>query len=173
MPKLNSAKITYNLAFTLILLGVWILGVMVLKPVKADAYDYYGGSYLGGYNNYTYPTPYQYSYQPYQANYYQTPYQTPYQNVAPTTSSQTSDSYNTTTSSSSKKVTTASNTVGLKNPQPGDYSNLAANALYGSSSFLPSGLIQWLFFAIIILLIVIFARKIFSPKYFEGPLKHA
>jgi hypothetical protein len=54
--------------------------------------------------------------------------------------------------------------------------NLAATAILGSAnSFLPSGLIQWVFFAIIILLIVIFIRRIFGAKknYEETPLKHA
>ena len=54
-------------------------------------------------------------------------------------------------------------------------SNLAATAIFGSTGFLPSGLIQWVLFAIIILLIVIFVRRIFGArkKYEETPLKHA
>ena len=52
--------------------------------------------------------------------------------------------------------------------------NLAATAIFGSTgSFLPSGLIQWILFAIIILLIVILVRRIFgaSAKYNEAPMK--
>jgi len=57
-----------------------------------------------------------------------------------------------------------------------NFSNIAATAILGSqNSFLPSGLIQWVFFAIIILAIVIFVRRIFGAKknYEETPLKHA
>ena len=55
------------------------------------------------------------------------------------------------------------------------YSNIASNAIWGSNSFLPSGLVQWVLFAIVILLIVILARKIFGAKesYNEAPMKHA
>ena len=56
-----------------------------------------------------------------------------------------------------------------------NYSNLASNAIFGSGSFLPSGLVQWILFAILILLIVILARKIFGAKenYDQAPMKHA
>lgn len=55
------------------------------------------------------------------------------------------------------------------------YSNLTSNAIFGSGSFLPSGLVQWILFAILILLIVILARKIFGAKenYDQAPMKHA
>lgn len=53
-------------------------------------------------------------------------------------------------------------------------SNLAANAIYGSNSFLPSGLIQWIIFAIFILLLVLLSRIIFSGReeYHAAPMKH-
>ena len=52
-------------------------------------------------------------------------------------------------------------------------SNLAATAIFGSNGFLPSGLMQWILFAIIILLIVILARRVFGAraKYNEAPMK--
>lgn len=55
------------------------------------------------------------------------------------------------------------------------YSNLASNAIFGSGSFLPSGLVQWILFAILILVIVILARRIFGAKenYEQAPMKHA
>lgn len=56
-----------------------------------------------------------------------------------------------------------------------DESNLASNAIFGSSdNFGPSGLIQWIFFAILILIIVILVRKFFGAdkEYFATPLKH-
>ena len=63
------------------------------------------------------------------------------------------------------------NTNGNSN---GNYSNLASNAVFGSNSVYPSGLIQWILFAIIILLIVILVRKIYGgdKKYLSTPLKH-
>jgi len=57
-----------------------------------------------------------------------------------------------------------------------DFSTLASNALYGSgtSGFKPSGLTQWLIFAILVLLVVIVVRKLyFENKYHSTPLKHA
>ena len=71
---------------------------------------------------------------------------------------------------STQIVNETSNTAGDQN-----YSNLASNAIFGSNGFLPSGLTQWVLFGIIILLIVIFARKIFSARenYDETPMKHA
>jgi hypothetical protein len=56
-----------------------------------------------------------------------------------------------------------------------NYNSLASNAIFGSGSFLPSGIIQWILFAILILIIVILARKIFGAKedYDEAPMKHA
>jgi hypothetical protein len=63
-------------------------------------------------------------------------------------------------------------TTATANPNSGN--GLAASAVYGSNSFLPSGLIQWILFAIFILLIVILARHVFGSKkkYQESPLKH-
>ena len=54
-------------------------------------------------------------------------------------------------------------------------SSLVSNAIFGSDSVAPSGLIQWILFAIVILLIVIIARKIFggTDRYHSTPLKHA
>lgn len=55
------------------------------------------------------------------------------------------------------------------------YRNLASNAIYGSGTFLPSGLVQWVLFAIIIVLLVILVRRIFGARerYDAAPLKHA
>ncbi|MFA6177607.1 MAG: hypothetical protein WC694_01800 [Candidatus Paceibacterota bacterium] len=54
-----------------------------------------------------------------------------------------------------------------------NFNNLASTAIFGSNSFFPSGLIQWILFAIIILLIIILARRIFGAhaKYNEAPMK--
>jgi len=64
---------------------------------------------------------------------------------------------------------------GTVNDTGRNYSNLAANAIFGSNGFMPSGLIQWILLAIIILVIVILVRKISGAeeKYHSTPLKHA
>lgn len=55
-----------------------------------------------------------------------------------------------------------------------NYSDLASNVIFGSNTFMPSGIVQWLLFAIFILLVVIIVRKLFlADKYHAKPLKHA
>ena len=56
-----------------------------------------------------------------------------------------------------------------------EVSNLAGNAIFGSNGFMPSGLIQWILFAIVVLLIVILIRKVFGAeeRYHATPLKHS
>lgn len=70
--------------------------------------------------------------------------------------------------------TDTSTNTGNVNGANDNYSNLASNAIFGSNSFLPSGIVQWVLFAIIILLIVIIVRKVFGAKqnYEESPMKH-
>ena len=53
-------------------------------------------------------------------------------------------------------------------------SDLASNAIFGSNGFLPSGIIQWVLFAILVLVIIIIVRRISGAKqkYEEAPLKH-
>ena len=86
--------------------------------------------------------------------------------VTPATTTGTND--NTTSPDTYTEVIEAEN-------QTDSYSNLASNAIFGLNSFLPSGLIQWILFAILILLIVIVARRIFGAKenYDQAPMKHA
>ena len=59
-------------------------------------------------------------------------------------------------------------------PAPETFSDLTGNALYGGNTFLPSGIVQWILFAIIVLLLVIMARKFFGGEeaYQATPLKH-
>ena len=54
-------------------------------------------------------------------------------------------------------------------------SDLASAAIFGSNSFLPSVLIQWVLLAIVIMIIIIIARRVFGGKqsYDDSPLKHA
>ena len=53
--------------------------------------------------------------------------------------------------------------------------SLTANALYGSNSFMPSGLAQWIFFVILIIVIISLWRYIHrsEEKYMATPIKHA
>ena len=56
----------------------------------------------------------------------------------------------------------------------GNYLDLAGNALVGSNGFMPSGIIGWVLFAILVLIIVIMIRKISGAeeRYHSSPLKH-
>jgi hypothetical protein len=58
---------------------------------------------------------------------------------------------------------------------PNTNQSLAASVILGTNSFLPSGIMQWILLAILILIIVILARRIFggTQKYMQVPLKHA
>lgn len=70
--------------------------------------------------------------------------------------------------------TNQTNNSGTNNPH--DFTGLTSNAIFGdSNSFLPTGFVQWILLAIIILIIVILARKIFGgeKEYHESPMKHA
>ena len=66
-----------------------------------------------------------------------------------------------------KKTTTSSTKTVAKTPT----NDLSANAL--SSGFLPSNIIQWLLFLLLVLLVIVLWRKIYvSDKEKETPLKH-
>jgi hypothetical protein len=54
-------------------------------------------------------------------------------------------------------------------------SSQTANAISATNGFTPSGIIAWILFAILILIVIIIARKIFGAdkKYHESPMKHA
>ena len=84
--------------------------------------------------------------------------------------------WNTNTYDAYSNTTNTTTEINRTNDTTGNsYSNLASNAIFGSNTFLPSGLVQWVLLAIIILIIVILARKIFGGEksYHETPLKHA
>jgi len=54
------------------------------------------------------------------------------------------------------------------------YGNLTANALFGSNSFMPTGLAQWIILIAIIIAIIFLWRYVFGEeKYMSEPLKHA
>lgn len=78
--------------------------------------------------------------------------------------------------STTRTTTSTSNSGGSFIPSNtgDDLSLVAGNAIFGSNSFMPTGLVQWILFAILILLIVIITRKIFvGDDEKNRPLKHA
>jgi hypothetical protein len=83
----------------------------------------------------------------------------------------TNSNQNSNPNSNTSAGTTDGNNGSTNNPDSGNA--LASNAVFGSDSFLPTGLIQWILFAIFILIIVIIARRIFGTreKYLSTPLK--
>jgi hypothetical protein len=90
------------------------------------------------------------------------------------------NTYNSDANSYTNTENNVNNYSQTTNTQSGDnsngkYSALASNAVFGSNGFLPSGIIQWILFAIIILLIIIIVRKVMgaSDRYHREPLKHA
>ncbi len=88
--------------------------------------------------------------------------------VVPSVASAAPISYN---APAPKPVTVAKIAKTTSKETNDSYAGLAANALFGTNSFIPSSLIQWLFFAILILVAVILVRK-FYIKDIERPLKH-
>lgn len=53
--------------------------------------------------------------------------------------------------------------------------SLASSVILGGNTFLPSGIVQWVVVAILILFIIIIARKVFGARehYDSTPMKHA
>lgn len=62
----------------------------------------------------------------------------------------------------------------MPNPAGEQFRELTSTAVFGAASFLPSGLIQWVLVAIVILLLIIMGRKMFGSEegYHAAPLKH-
>jgi len=135
--------------------------------------------------NYIYGSPYNtnsvnYNQNPY--NYNQFPvYQPPVQTYYPPTNTQTNYTIPTVDSTRQVAQTTTSTTknstatTAETSQEEDKYKNLAANTIFGEIGFLPSGLFQWILFAILILLIVVLTRRVFSgsKRYHEIPLKKA
>jgi hypothetical protein len=84
-------------------------------------------------------------------------------------------STNTSTKTVAKKTSTAATTVATtKATTNNNEESLVAGAIFGTSDgFLPTGLLQWILFIILVLLIIHLWRKIYNaPKYEMTPLKH-
>ncbi len=173
MNKLNNKTIIYNLS----LLAILIFGAM-LAPTETKAQA------TGG--NVSYGNPYDnnqnyYNYNPnYYPTYYQVPVyvQTPAPAPTPTVYSSTTNPNAPATAPKAvaKAKTTDTKTVEVAktDDSTSKYGDLAANVLFGSESPLPTGLMGWTLFAILILAVVLLARKLYggSEKYHATPLKH-
>ena len=97
-----------------------------------------------------------------------------------TTSSSITNYSSTQNSSNSNYNTNYSNTSEENNSVNASdfnesYGSLTANALLGSNSFMPTGLVQWIIFAILIVLIIFLWRYVHrsEEKYMLEPMKHA
>ncbi len=81
---------------------------------------------------------------------------------------------NTTTSKSSTATTTSKSSTVKDSESKNSGSELAGSAIFGASGFLPSNILQWIIFAILILLAVILWRKLWvTEEDKRAPLKHA
>ena len=173
MLKISNKKIN-SISYSFIILAIFIFGVIIIAT-KANAQygDYYYKNNNNGYTN-----PVQNNNQYYYPNYYQAPVYVPapapvYVNLAPMPIVYSN------TANPNAKAATAPKKVTTKNTNTANdtNSNLATSAIFGSNgpmSFMPSGLVQWIFFAILVLLAVILVRKIYggSEKYYATPMKH-
>jgi len=93
-------------------------------------------------------------------------------NNNPSNNSSSTNVSNTTTQNSDTSNTTVSKTTDSNTND--SYSSLTANALVGSNSFLPTGLMQWIILAVIIVAIIFLWRYVHAEdKYLSEPLKHA
>jgi hypothetical protein len=171
MSKIINNQIRTGLLLALGILAILALGALVMPRVaSADRAGYvtpynstrYNNDVAGGsgYNGYVEPKPLSYT----------TPaaYYTGTPAVAGATTSNTA-------STAKKSTIDAESDDEEVEPKDNMVKNLAANAIYGEFGFMPSGIVQWILFAILILVIVILIRKIFGgeARYHSTPLKHA
>ena len=86
------------------------------------------------------------------------------------------NNYTSSNTTRTENVTNSNTNTRVNDDTNNNSSNLASTAILGApDSFLPSGLVQWVIFAIIILFIIILVRRVFGAKkiYDETPMKHA
>lgn len=161
MKNINNIKLN-KFIFGLGILAIFIFGV---ASMPSDAYARTRTTSCGeGGCNYIFTNP-----------------PLPVETVASPTPTVYSNSTGPKTTTTAKKTTTVKkaatvNTTSVAEPEPTEQlGNLSANALYGANSFMPSGLVQWILLAILILIIVILFRKITGAedRYHATPLKHA
>jgi hypothetical protein len=157
MFKINNKKINSIMVYSLGILVILTFGLTMPAEVNADR-----AGYVTPYNSTRFPNV--------QSNDQYNSYVGP--SATPIVYSASPAVVRTTTVV--KKTTPAIKSSGAVLGKE-DSSNLVANAVYGSNSFMPSGILQWILFAILVLLIVILVRKIFggAKDYHSTPMKHA
>lgn len=104
-------------------------------------------------------------------------------NVNNTSNSNSSSTYSNTNNNSNAANSVVSRTIDknynynsnmVTDNQNENFSGLTANALGGSDSFMPTGLLQWIILGIIIAVIIFLWRYVFAEeKYMSEPMKHA
>ncbi|MES2315284.1 MAG: hypothetical protein V4486_00930 [Patescibacteria group bacterium] len=155
MTKVNNNKILSNIVFGLLMLLILGLGAIAFIPRESKAYT----------ERYGYVRPYSEDF----VDTFQSPNYGGANAVTPPSSPTPSGTVlGASTTKTTKKPAT---TTAVKT----EFKDLTANAVYGSNSFLPSGLIAWVLLAIIILIIIILVRKFFGAedRYQSTPLKHS
>ena len=190
MSNINDIKTIYGAVYALGLLAILALGLLIV-PIQTEAAQNYvfdssvniNSNFPSEYNtanmNYV-PNTYTYRSPTAQVTpiYYPVATVQPSYYTVPTIDSTKAVAKSTTTASTAKKsVATTSTTNKTVTATDNKYESLAAGAIFGTSnlSFLPSGLLQWILFAILILIIVILARRVFggTKRFLQMPLKHA
>ena len=178
METLNNAKIILNTVFSLFLLTILAVAFLFTPFEKASAYTVYG-QLVGGnivYGGGTMPPEPVYSY--YNVNvpvYVPTPTPMPTPAPTPTLYSNSTNPKAVAAAPKAKAIAKAKVVEPVKEEEMTDkYSDLAASAIFGESGFLPSGLVQWVLLAILVLGGTILVRKVYggSEKYYAAPMKH-
>ena len=163
MNKINNKTILLSLG----IMAILILGLMAIPTkINAQSYGGYIGYGAGQNNNQNYYQPIYIS----EPVYIPAPEPVYVNNPAPTPtiySSSTNPNPTPAPKAVAKTNTTNPTTTVAEN-------NLTAGAIFGLSNFMPSNLIEWILFAILILLIVALVRKLYggNEKYDAIPMKH-
>ena len=168
MNKINNKKIILGLG----ILAVFAFGLILPAEVNADI-----AGYVTPYNSTSFNSNVvsNNQYNTYQGAYtYTPPAPIVYNPVVYTTPTPTVYSSTVNTSAAAPKTVAKAKTTPKKDDtETKTDSNLTASAVSGSKGFIPSGIIQWIVFAILVLLAVILARRIYATqKYQAAPLKH-
>lgn len=189
MTKLNSIKTINIVIWSLGILAILAMSIFLVPKEAQAAVNYVGDSSVNVTNNFTSSPSSNQNTLTYNPTYYQSSapiysYNTNYIPAQTYTPAQTTTvSYVDTPTIYSKTSVAKANTANkMATVAKADttitkdlYNGLAANAVFGENGFLPSGLLQWILFAIIILIAIILARRVFGrkDKYHQAPLKHA
>lgn len=81
---------------------------------------------------------------------------------------------NTSTSNNTISKTTDSSNIVVASDTNENYGSLAASAILGSNSFMPTGLVQWIILIAIVTAIIFLWRYVYAEEeYLSEPLKHA